>query len=97
MKKYIVKGDLSGIQDFIFDIPSKGAAKELKRRSLYVAALAEKLEKEHAKFFEHDAFKVIYNGGGNLFYEIETSKNKTEITDFLLNSTTPYVKRAIYP
>ena len=41
--KYIVKGDLSGIQNFIFNIPSKGAAKELKRRSLYVTNLAEEL------------------------------------------------------
>src|SRR5690625_735033 len=95
--RYIIKGDLSGIQDFIFDVPSKGAAKELKQRSLYISNLSIEIEKDHASFFEADAFKVIYNGGGNLFYDIKTSKNKTEITNFLLKSTTPYIKRAIYP
>ena len=97
MKKYIVKGDLSGIQDFIFNIPSEGAAKELKRRSLYVSELAEKLEKEHEKFFEQDAFKTIYNGGGNFFYEIKTNKSKEEIANYLLHTSKAYIESAIYP
>lgn len=97
MKRYIVKGDLSGIQNFIFNIPSKGAAKELKRRSLYVSELAYKLEKEHARFFEHDAYKTIYNGGGNFFYEIKTSKDKEEIEDYLLRISKAYIENPIYP
>lgn len=97
MKRYIVKGDLSGIQNFIFNISSKGAAKELKRRSLYVSELAYKLEKEHARFFEHDAYKTIYNGGGNFFYEIKTSKDKEEIEDYLLRISKAYIENPIYP
>lgn len=30
---YIIKGDISGIQDFIFNIQSEGAARMLKARS----------------------------------------------------------------
>lgn len=97
MKRYIVKGDLSGIQNFIFNIPSKGAAKELKRRSIYVSELACKLEKEHARFFEHDAYKTIYNGGGNFFYQITTSKDKEEIEDYLLRISKAYIENPIYP
>lgn len=97
MRRYIAKCDLSGIQNFIFDIPSKGAAKELKRRSVYVSQLAGKLEKKHEKFFEHDAFKIIYNGGGNFFYEIKTNKDKEEITDYLLHTSKAYIENPIYP
>ena len=31
-----LKCDISGIQSFIFNVPSKGAAKALKKRSIYV-------------------------------------------------------------
>ncbi|GHT12907.1 hypothetical protein FACS189426_17010 [Bacteroidia bacterium] len=37
--KYLLKGDLSGIQDFIFSIPSKGAARTLKVRSFFIQAI----------------------------------------------------------
>jgi CRISPR-associated protein Csm1 len=39
--KYLLKGDLSGIQDFIFSIPSKGAAKTLKVRSFFIQAITQ--------------------------------------------------------
>ncbi|HOP00448.1 MAG TPA: hypothetical protein PK766_12860, partial [Bacteroidales bacterium] len=34
--RYLIKGDVSGIQNFIFTIPSKYASKELKARSEYI-------------------------------------------------------------
>jgi CRISPR-associated protein Csm1 len=36
---YLLKGDVSGIQEFIFDIPSDGAARMLKARSFFLQAL----------------------------------------------------------
>jgi CRISPR-associated protein Csm1 len=66
--EFLLKVDISGIQDFIFSIPSKGAARNLKGRSFFVHALT-----EIAEHFFLDAFNgnkkddVLYNGGGNLF------------------------------
>lgn len=36
LPRYLIKGDVSGIQNFIFTIPSKYASKELKARSEYI-------------------------------------------------------------
>jgi CRISPR-associated protein Csm1 len=70
--RYFIKIDLSGIQSFIFDVPSKGAAKQLKARSVYVQAITEIAQ----KFFEEklDSLKVVYNGGGNLFFYADASE-----------------------
>lgn len=35
-RKYLLKGDISGIQEFIFNVQSDGAAKTLKAKSYYV-------------------------------------------------------------
>ena len=71
----VIKGDLSGIQSFIFNIPSKHASMYLKGRSAYVQLLSEVVAR-----YVHDtlvgqsvdfAQAVIYKGGGNflLYYE----------------------------
>ena len=81
MIKYIIKIDISGIQKFIFDIPSKGASKELKARSFYVYALTHFiLEMMHEKFGK-ERVEEIYNGGGNLFAFVDIEK-KTELYEF---------------
>jgi CRISPR-associated protein Csm1 len=49
--EFLLKVDISGIQDFIFSIPSKGAARNLKGRSFFVHALT-----EIAEHFFLDAF-----------------------------------------
>jgi len=69
--RYLVKGDLSGIQDYIFSIPSKGAARKLKARSRYVEektkAIAKRIKSMYNNYIE------LYMGGGNfyLFCEIK--------------------------
>jgi CRISPR-associated protein Csm1 len=40
-KSYLVKGDLSGIQSFIFNVKSRGAARSLKGRSFFLKILLE--------------------------------------------------------
>ncbi|MDX1904541.1 MAG: hypothetical protein SFU27_10320 [Thermonemataceae bacterium] len=78
----LLKCDVSGIQSFIFDVPSKGAAKQLKARSVYVQAITEIAK----KFFEEKlgSLDVIYDGGGNLFFYANTSEAnlKTAIEEF---------------
>ena len=79
--KYTIKIDISGIQKFIFDIPSKGASKELKARSFYVYALTHFiLEMMHEKFGK-ERVEEIYNGGGNLFAFVDVEK-ETELYEF---------------
>lgn len=65
MTKILVKGDISGIQDFIFNVKSKGAAQELKGRSFFLKIL---LEVSMEKIF--DELGIISND----------EKNKTKIS-----------------
>lgn len=81
MKKYIVKGDLSGIQNFIFDVKSDGAAKELKKRSIYITELTQKLLNEDKERFNNN-FNVIYDGGGNYFVEFDSDEEVEKINDY---------------
>lgn len=71
---YILKIDISGIQKFIFDIPSKGASKQLKARSFYVYSLTHIILKILEERLGTENVKVIYNGGGNLFAYANTKK-----------------------
>jgi len=66
---FLVKGDVSGIQDFIFNVNSKGAARSLKGRSFFIKIL---LEVAMQKVFdacnitteeEKEATKVSTSGG----------------------------------
>jgi CRISPR-associated protein Csm1 len=63
--RYLVKGDVSGIQSFIFTIPSKYASKELKARSEYIkkytSGWLEKIRRNCAK-------SILLSGGGGNFY-----------------------------
>lgn len=64
----LVSGDISGIQDFIFNVPSKGAAKTLKARSFFVQMLADVcVQKIQAKLDLKPA-NLLYNGGGQFYF-----------------------------
>lgn len=63
----LIAGDLSGIQDFIFNIPSKGAAKSLKGRSFFVQLLSELCAQFLLDELDLEAVNLLYNGGGNFF------------------------------
>lgn len=83
---YILKIDISGIQKFIFDIPSKGASKQLKARSFYVYSLTHIILKILEERLGTENVKVIYNGGGNLFaYANTTEETLVEIRAELEN------------
>ena len=64
-KKYLIKGDISGIQEFIFLVKSDGASKSLKARSFFLTA-ATKITIELLKQqLQHPTLAPIYDGGGN--------------------------------
>ncbi|MFN3316960.1 MAG: Cas10/Cmr2 second palm domain-containing protein, partial [Raineya sp.] len=74
--QYLLKIDISGIQTFIFDVPSKGASRQLKARSVYVQMLTFLAE----EFFKNALGKieVLYNGGGNLFFFVESQEEQIQ-------------------
>ncbi|WAA11983.1 type III-A CRISPR-associated protein Cas10/Csm1 [Fervidibacillus halotolerans] len=63
----LIQGDVSGIQSFIFNIPSKGAAKSLKGRSVYVSLLSEVIARYMLRELNLPFSNLLYNGGGNFF------------------------------
>ena len=97
MKQYFLKCDISGIQSFIFNVPSNGAAKALKGRSVYVQNVADDYLKKLKDFFKNDTVKELYNGGGNFYLEIDTNKTKEEIDMKTQAVSNDYLKKDIFP
>jgi CRISPR-associated protein Csm1 len=63
----LIHGDVSGIQNFIFSIPSKGAAKSLKGRSVYISLLSDVIVRYLLDKLDLNPTNLLYNGGGNFF------------------------------
>lgn len=63
----LVSGDISGIQDFIYTIPSKGALKTLRCRSLYIDLLLEEFIDEYLEQIGLSRANVLYSGGGHFY------------------------------
>jgi CRISPR-associated protein Csm1 len=61
----LVSGGLSGIQDFIFDIPSRRASKSLKGRSAHVQFAADVCVRRLLDDLALREASVLYNGGGS--------------------------------
>lgn len=64
---FLLLGDLSGIQEFIFNVKSEGAAKTLKGRSFYVQALSDLCLDLIEERLGGDNCLLFYNGGGNFY------------------------------
>jgi len=70
----LLLGDLSGIQSFIFNVPSKGAAKSLKGRSLYLEILLYVIAHYILKEFNLPITNILYIGGGNFYLLLPPNK-----------------------
>jgi len=93
----LVKGDISGIQDFIFNVRSKKAANGIKGRSFFIKVLTEIIIQ-----YLFDAFKVdeserpvrrISTSGGNFFIILPELKDATtimEVTQILISKSLRY-------
>ncbi|MCB0837153.1 MAG: type III-A CRISPR-associated protein Cas10/Csm1 [Bacteroidetes bacterium] len=68
-----VKVDISGIQDYIFDVVSDGAAKSLKARSFRIQAISMMAVDYMVKTWGLSPANVVYNGGGVLILLIPES------------------------
>lgn len=63
----LVKGDVSGIQDFVFDTKMNGALKALKGKSFYIAFLLDTIARFILKEENMPICNLIYNGGGHFY------------------------------
>ncbi len=66
--------DFSGIQEFIYSISSKRAARSLKGRSLFLDLFSEIVAAFFVRKLELEAANILYNGGGNFYLLLPKSK-----------------------
>jgi CRISPR-associated protein Csm1 len=89
-KAYILfKADISGIQDFIYNISSKQALKNLRGRSFYLELLCQQISDEILKFFKLGRINQIYLGGGGfslLLPNVSSFKESIEMIENNINS-----------
>jgi len=87
----LVGFDISGIQDFIYTIASKGAAKSLKGRSLHLQLLEMAITRYILDTFHLPVTNIVYSGGGKGFILAPAFMNghlpriESEINMFLFN------------
>ncbi|MEM2191774.1 MAG: type III-A CRISPR-associated protein Cas10/Csm1 [Archaeoglobaceae archaeon] len=94
-KKFLfVGGDISGIQDFIYNVSYKGALKYLRARSAFLEFLTFDVALEIVERMNLTVANIIYVGGGNFYLILpnlaETKRIledvKREINSWLLNN-----------
>lgn len=73
----LISGDFSGIQSFIYNIPSKGALKSLRGRSFYLELFMENYIDEILNELHLSRANLLYNGGGH-FYLLAANTEQTK-------------------
>ncbi len=63
----LINGNISGIQDFIFNVKSEKAAQKLKGKSFFIQLLSDVVVKYFIESLGLKPANVLYNGGGNFF------------------------------
>jgi len=63
----LVGGDISGVQNFIYTITARGAAKGLRGRSFYLQALTEAIARYVLRRLKLPPTNLIYAGGGHFY------------------------------
>lgn len=75
--------DLSGIQDFIYNIATAGAAKQLKARSLYLDFMGEHIADSLLEKLELTRANLLYVGGGHAYFILpNTEKTRESLASF---------------
>ena len=79
----LVSCDMSGIQDFIYNISGTGALKQLRARSLYLELMMEHIVDELLNRLALSRANAIYTGGGHAYLLLpNTQKAKTTLQAF---------------
>ncbi|MDO4666314.1 MAG: type III-A CRISPR-associated protein Cas10/Csm1 [Streptococcus sp.] len=75
--------DLSGIQDFIYNIATSGAAKQLKARSLYLDFMSEYVVDSLLEELDLSRVNCLYVGGGHAYFVLPNNQNTlTKLKEF---------------
>lgn len=67
----LVSGDFSGIQDFIYRVPSKGAMRMLRGRSSYLDIMLENMADDLLQALGLSRANLIYSGGGHFYLLVD--------------------------
>jgi CRISPR-associated protein Csm1 len=78
---YILKGDVSGIQEFIFNIQSEGAARMLKARSFFIQVVVKLCVEKIRRTFSDFKTDIIGDSGGSFYITFNGEPNHTELKD----------------
>ena len=85
----LVGGDISGIQDFIYTITSKGALKYLRARSAFLELFNEDVVEEIIETLGLTRANVIYSGGGRFYIlATNTAESKKKLKDITKKANT---------
>ncbi len=77
----LVNGDLSGIQEFIYNIASKKALKSLRARSFYLEILIEHIIDEILEQLDLSRANVLFTGGGHFSLLLPKTKETADLID----------------
>jgi CRISPR-associated protein Csm1 len=91
---FLLKGDVSGIQEFIFNIPSDGAARMLKARSFFLQALIKLCIKKIQTTL--NVSKIINDSGGSFYVLLSNKPGDKEWNQLQKDINEPIVKYGIY-
>lgn len=77
----LASGDISGVQKFIYTIPSKGALKSLRGRSLYLDILLEHVVDEILEACQVSRSCLLYTGGGHFYLLLPNTEKARTVLD----------------
>ncbi|WP_315003532.1 type III-A CRISPR-associated protein Cas10/Csm1 [uncultured Selenomonas sp.] len=75
----LVSADISGIQPFIYAIPSRGALKSLRGRSFYLEILLENIADELLTACGISRSALLYTGGGHFYMLLPNTEDVQDI------------------
>lgn len=73
--------DMSGIQDFIYNISGSAALKQLRARSLYLEMLLEHVADELLERLELSRANLLYTGGGHAYFLLPNTVHAKTVLD----------------
>lgn len=83
LNDFFIKGDISGIQDFIFSVKSEKAARVLKARSIFIQVLSEISKSYVEQQFLGSDIEEFYNGGGSFYLFLKDQRGTEEVKEEL--------------
>lgn len=79
----MISGDVSGIQDFNYTVPSTGALKSLRGRSVYLEILLESIIDSLLEDLQLTRCNVLYSGGGHFYILAPATEAAVDIVNLV--------------